>query len=58
MANLTHFLKILSTPNSHHIQQRAVTTDPRISNLKKSAPNCRYYLQWAVKADWMGSISL
>ncbi len=51
---LVHFLKIWSVPNSPYCQHRAATLDPA-SSIKKSSPNCHYYLQGAVTPDWMGS---
>jgi hypothetical protein len=45
------FLKVEAPQNNHYCQQQAVTPDPGISNLKKSAPKCHHYLQragWAV----------
>ncbi len=44
--------------NSLYCQQWAIKPTPGSSNFKKSAPDRHYYLQRAVKPNWMGSIAL
>jgi hypothetical protein len=40
------------------IVSKGCHTQPRKFKLKKSLPNCHYYLQNAVTPDWMGSIAI
>jgi hypothetical protein len=54
---LAHF-EICCTQNTYYSLQRAPTPYPASSNIKRSVPNCHFYLQRAVVSDWMGSIAL
>ncbi len=45
-------------PSKTPILNYCCHTRPRKLKFKKSAPDCHYYLQRAVKLQWMGSIAL
>jgi hypothetical protein len=40
------------------VYQTAIIVSSQEVQIKKSAPNCHYYLQRAVTPDWKGSIAL
>ncbi len=57
-SHLVHFFPNLKCTKQLYYLQQAVKSAPASSNFYKSAPNCFYYLQWAVTPDWMCSIAL